>query len=308
MAHEVQDADAVPADRRLRGPAARADARRQAGISCGGAPLPVRASAGRDGQDRRRRFESLEADGLTYVHPDSGRGVRGIDLRLLRGGFTVVTGRIRVRDHAAPNADGIAQVRDQVERSVRRRMSSDVLRLHSQVRGCQRGAASLGLPELSISTAQYRRDGADLEDGQTVVGPRGVRLSGARCSGRPPAHVRQGPPGRRRCLQCAGRRDRAKALEARLRAGQCDQPGGITSPSRLPTRGPHCSQRRHDRRGGSLDDVLRASEETRWLSETVAAGLEASGGAVRNGGEERKNLLSLDGRGQGQFEVTAKPW
>ena len=69
------------------------------------------------------RFESLEVDGLTYVHPDSGRGVRAIDLRLRRGGFTVVTGRIG-QDHAASDADGIAAEtggRDKVERRVRRR-------------------------------------------------------------------------------------------------------------------------------------------------------------------------------------------
>ena len=40
------------------------------------------------------RFESLEVDGLTYVHPGSGRGVSGVDLRVPRRGFTVVTGRI----------------------------------------------------------------------------------------------------------------------------------------------------------------------------------------------------------------------
>ena len=40
------------------------------------------------------RFESLEVVGLTYLHPGSGRGVRGISLDLRRGAFTVVTGRI----------------------------------------------------------------------------------------------------------------------------------------------------------------------------------------------------------------------
>ena len=36
----------------------------------------------------------MEASGLTYRYPDSGRGIAGIDLRLPRGSFTVITGRI----------------------------------------------------------------------------------------------------------------------------------------------------------------------------------------------------------------------
>jgi ATP-binding cassette subfamily B protein len=44
------------------------------------------------------RLETLEAIGLTYRYPDSGngtsRGIEDIDLRLERGSFTVVTGRI----------------------------------------------------------------------------------------------------------------------------------------------------------------------------------------------------------------------
>jgi ATP-binding cassette subfamily B protein len=41
-----------------------------------------------------RAFERLEARGLTYRHPDSGRGIEGADLALARGSFTVITGRI----------------------------------------------------------------------------------------------------------------------------------------------------------------------------------------------------------------------
>lgn len=40
------------------------------------------------------RLEALEVEGLTYRHPESGRGVEGVDLRLERGSLTVVTGRI----------------------------------------------------------------------------------------------------------------------------------------------------------------------------------------------------------------------
>jgi ATP-binding cassette subfamily B protein len=40
------------------------------------------------------RLEVLEASGLTYRYADSDRGIEGVNLRLRRGSFTVVTGRI----------------------------------------------------------------------------------------------------------------------------------------------------------------------------------------------------------------------
>jgi ATP-binding cassette subfamily B protein len=40
------------------------------------------------------RLESLEAQSLTYRFPETGRGIAGVDLRLARGTFTVITGRI----------------------------------------------------------------------------------------------------------------------------------------------------------------------------------------------------------------------
>ena len=39
-------------------------------------------------------LETLEARGLTYLYPDTQRGVSGLDLKIPRGSFTVVTGRI----------------------------------------------------------------------------------------------------------------------------------------------------------------------------------------------------------------------
>lgn len=40
------------------------------------------------------RLSTLEARGLSYRHPGSGRGIDGVDLRLRRGSLTVVTGRV----------------------------------------------------------------------------------------------------------------------------------------------------------------------------------------------------------------------
>ena len=143
------------------------------------------------------RFESLEVEGLTYEHPGSGRGVSGVDLRLPRGGFIVVTGRIgsgkstllRAIMGSLPMQAGEirwngAVVRDPGEFLVPPRCAyvSQVPRLFSEE---LRSNILLGLPELGVDlpgaiwTAAMERDIEELDDGlDTVVGPRGVRLSG----------------------------------------------------------------------------------------------------------------------------------
>ncbi|MDQ3707303.1 MAG: ABC transporter ATP-binding protein/permease [Chloroflexota bacterium] len=40
------------------------------------------------------RLDTLEVESLTYVHPESGRGVREVSFHIERGSFTVITGRI----------------------------------------------------------------------------------------------------------------------------------------------------------------------------------------------------------------------
>lgn len=45
-------------------------------------------------QRRAAPLRQLVATGLTYHHPDSGRGITGIDLHLAAGSFTVITGRV----------------------------------------------------------------------------------------------------------------------------------------------------------------------------------------------------------------------
>src|SRR5215212_12050572 len=49
-------------------------------------PIPPRGAAD--------RLHMLEASGLTFRYPESARGIEAIDLRLERGSFTVLTGRI----------------------------------------------------------------------------------------------------------------------------------------------------------------------------------------------------------------------
>ena len=143
------------------------------------------------------RFELLEVEGLTYVHPDSGRGVHGVDLRLPRGSFTVVTGRVgsgkttllRTLMGSLPRQAGEARwngapidAPDELLTPPRCAYVSQVPRLFSEA---LRANILLGLPEDEVDldgalwTAVMEGDLEDLEDGlETVVGPRGVRLSG----------------------------------------------------------------------------------------------------------------------------------
>jgi ATP-binding cassette subfamily B protein len=157
-------------------------------------PLPAIPPPVRDVNDR---LTLVEARGLTYRHPQSGRGIDEIDLRLRRGSLTVVTGRVgagkttllqtllgllsqergeirwngRLVDDAAsffvpPRAAYTAQVP---------RLFSETLKQN----------ILLGLPDDSealanaIQSAVLEHDVETLEAGlETSVGTRGVKLSG----------------------------------------------------------------------------------------------------------------------------------
>ena len=143
------------------------------------------------------RLESLEASGVTYVYPNSERGVRDVDLSLQRGSFTVITGRVgsgkstllRVVLGSLPLQAGELRwngrpVEDASEVFVPPRVAytSQVPRLFSEE---LRGNILLGLSEASVDlpgavrSAVLERDIDDFENGlDTVVGPRGVKLSG----------------------------------------------------------------------------------------------------------------------------------
>ena len=143
------------------------------------------------------RFESLEVDGLTYLHPESGRGISEVDLRLERGTFTVVTGRIgsgkttllRAIMGSLPRQAGevrwngaVVESPDEFLVPPRCAYTSQVPRLFSEELGAN---IPLGLIKSrvdldgAIRTAVMERDVEELEAGlETVVGPRGVMLSG----------------------------------------------------------------------------------------------------------------------------------
>ena len=139
------------------------------------------------------RLDVLEVRGLTYRYPGSGRGIEGIDLRLRRGTCTVVTGRVgagkttllrvllgllsrgagEIRWNGEPVADPAA-----VLVPPRCAYTPQVPRLFSET---LRDNVLLGLPEdridlpAALHLAVLEHDVAALD---TMVGPRGVRLSG----------------------------------------------------------------------------------------------------------------------------------
>ena len=157
-----------------------------------GAPDPTHAA-----KTEADRLESLEARGVTYVYPESGRGVHDIVLSLRKGSFTVITGRVgsgkstllRLLLGSLPLQAGELRwngrtVKDASEVLIPPRVAytSQVPRLFSEE---LRGNILLGLPEdrvdlpRAVHCAVLDRDIHDLENGlDTVVGPRGVKLSG----------------------------------------------------------------------------------------------------------------------------------
>jgi len=163
-------------------------------------PLPLAgplAEIARPERSEHDRLEQLEITGLSYHHPESGRGITNIDLSLSRGSLTVVTGRVgagkttllqtllgllpkeqgtitwngaKVDDPATfftpPRSSYTAQVP---------RLFSDTLKANILL-GLRGDQANL---ERAIHTAVLDRDIAGFEQGlETLIGTRGVKLSG----------------------------------------------------------------------------------------------------------------------------------
>jgi ATP-binding cassette subfamily B protein len=143
------------------------------------------------------RLDRLEARGLTFRYPDSGRGVIGIDLALRRGSFTVITGRIgsgkttllRALLGLLPvdegeiwwNGERIAEPAS-VMVPPRCAYTPQAPRLFSE---SLRENILFGLPEAesdlaaAIEAAVLEPDLRNMPEGlETRIGPRGVRLSG----------------------------------------------------------------------------------------------------------------------------------
>lgn len=143
------------------------------------------------------QLELLEARKLGYHYPESGRGIGGVDLRLERGSFTVITGRIgsgkttllRALLGLVPADAGSVlwnglEITDLPNFMIPPRCAytPQVPRLFSET---LRDNILLGTPaapgvlDAALHTAVLQPDLAEMSDGlDTLVGPRGVRLSG----------------------------------------------------------------------------------------------------------------------------------
>lgn len=152
-------------------------------------PMPVRSAA--------TRLRQLEVRGLTYRHPHTGKGIVDVNLTLPRGSFTVVTGRIgagkttllRVLLGLLPLDEGEVRwngepvlERDSFFTPPRAAYTGQVPRLFSDT---LQSNILMGLPETEIDvpaalySAVMEKDVIGLENGlDTLVGPRGVKLSG----------------------------------------------------------------------------------------------------------------------------------
>jgi ATP-binding cassette subfamily B protein len=143
------------------------------------------------------RLETLQVRELSYLYPDTSRGICGVDLCLERGTFTVVTGRIGSGKTTLLRALLGLLPRDQGEilwngRPIedpatflvppRCAYTAQVPLLFSET---LRDNILLGLPDDPVALARAIRlavmdqDLAGLEDGlDTVIGAKGVRISG----------------------------------------------------------------------------------------------------------------------------------
>jgi ATP-binding cassette subfamily B protein len=143
------------------------------------------------------RLDTLEIRDLTYIHETSGRGIEHINLRLERGSFVVITGRIgsgkttllRSLLGLLPHDSGHIYWNGQLVgdpatffQPPRCAYTAQVPRLFSLT---LRQNLLMGLPEdqldleSAIRTAALDQDVTMLEHGlDTQVGPKGVRLSG----------------------------------------------------------------------------------------------------------------------------------
>ncbi len=162
-----------------------------------GAPVGLEGRGARTAAATQAPLSMLEVRGLTYLHPATGRGIVGVDLRVRRGEFVVVTGRIGAgkttllqallglvpctAGEILWNSEAVADGREVVGAGLAA-YTPQAPRLFSET---LRATILQGLPDegdrlrRAVEAAVLERDVATLEHGlETMVGPRGVRLSG----------------------------------------------------------------------------------------------------------------------------------
>lgn len=143
------------------------------------------------------RLQRLEATNLTFRYPDSAHGIKNIDLRIERGSFLVITGRVgsgkttllRTLLGLLPADEGEIRWNGRLVQDPgaffmppRSAYTAQVPRLFSN---SLRDNILMGLNQndeavlSAIYQAVMEADLEDLEDGlDTLVGPKGVKLSG----------------------------------------------------------------------------------------------------------------------------------
>ena len=156
------------------------------------------------------RLDVLTVRKLTYRHPASGRGIENVDLTLPRGSFTVITGRVGAgkstllrallgllpKDqgellwNGAPITDPAAffkppycaytpQVPRLYSESLRANILMGMGSQEAKKTGRQEERANEVLLNRALYAAVLEQDIGQLEQGlETIVGPRGVKLSG----------------------------------------------------------------------------------------------------------------------------------
>ena len=147
--------------------------------------------------DETSQLHELTAFNLTYHYPDTDRGISGIDLKLVRGSLTVITGRVGAGKTTllrvllgllTPKAGSIYWNGYRVEHPahffgpLRSAYTAQIPQFFSTslkeniLLGLEKGEKAI---EQAVYQAVFEQDLAAMSQGlDTLVGPKGVRLSG----------------------------------------------------------------------------------------------------------------------------------